>query len=223
MVIPKDQQIFDFEIPDIDELGARFLEILEKNNQMKKNVMMGIVGGITIIVVLGITLTLEQESETHEEYNKETINNEEETSEMQAKWEEIEKIKLESYYLEKERTWTTSGPFQIDRDEYDLGQKIFLVIEGLKSEDKGQIAFLRQLNSTHLSVYQTIPFDGEKKDQFNYYMQPKLSVVKGICSAEDIIGNWAVVFRGTDYKSMSFEITDKVISNNNENYEHPVC
>ena len=190
---------------------------------MKKNVTMSIIGGITIIVVLGIILTLEQESETNNEYVGDTTNNEEETSEMQAKWEEIEKIKLESYYLEKERTWTTSGPFQIDRDEYELGQKIFLVIEGLKSEDNGQIAFLRQLNSTHLSVYQTIPFDGKVKDQFNYYMQPKLSVTKGICSAEDIIGNWAVVFRGTDYKSMSFEITDKVISNSNENYEHPVC
>ncbi len=190
---------------------------------MKKNGVMGIIGGITIIVILGIILTAEQDSETDDKSISETAKDDEETSEMQAKWDEIEKIKLENYYLEKERTWTTSGPFQIDREEYRLGQKIFLVIEGLKSEDKGQIAFLRQLNDTHLSVYQTIPFDGEVKNQFNYYMQPKLSIIKGICSAEDIVGNWAVVFRGTDYKSISFEITDEMIPNINENYEHPVC
>ena len=198
----------------------------EKINHMKKNAMIGIIVGIGIIVILGIILTFNQESktlETDDVFDVEIIPDGNSTSEMQAKWNEIEKIKLENYYLEKEREWITSGPFQIDRSEYDLGQKIFLVIEGLNPEDKGQIAFLRQLNNTHLSVFQTIPFDGEQKNTFNYYMQPKLSKVKGICSTDDISGNWVVVFRGTDYKSIGFEITDKIISSDNENYEKPVC
>ncbi|QMU53939.1 MAG: hypothetical protein GKS07_02865 [Nitrosopumilus sp.] len=194
---------------------------------MKKNATIGIIGGITIIMTVAvIALTFSEESKTldsEDMLDGEPIKNGEKISEMQAKWDEIEKIKLENNYLKKERQWITSGPFQIDRDEYDLGQKIFLVIEGLKLEEKGQIAFLRQLNDTHYSVYQTIPFDGERKTEFNYYMQPKLSISKGICSIEDIAGNWAVVFKGTDHKSITFEITDKIISNENENYQQPVC
>ena len=199
----------------------------EKINYMKKNAMVGIIiGGIAIMVIVGIALTFNQESktlETDDIFDGKPIKSGESSSEMQTKWDEIEKIKLEEYYLEKEREWITSGPFQIDRSEYDLGEKIFLVIEGLKIEEKGQIAFLRQLNDTHYSVYQTIPFDGEKKEAFNYYMQPKLSIAKGLCSVDDIIGNWAVVFKGTDHKSITFEITDKIIPNNNENYQKPVC
>ena len=179
---------------------------------MKKNAVIGIIGGIVIIAILGITMTFEQESKTagtEEVLDKELTPDEEAASEIQAKWDEIEKIKLDNENSQKEREWITSGPFQIDRSEYDLGQKIFLVIEGLKHEEKGQIAFLRQLNDTHFSVYQTIPFDGGKKEAFNYYMQPKLSKVKGLCSMDDITGNWAVVFKGTDHKSINFEITDK--------------
>ncbi len=198
----------------------------EKINHMKKNAIIGVTAGVAIIAILGIALTFDQDSKTlptDNEYDREITQNGESISEMQAKWDELEKIKLENNYLEKERRWITSGPFQIDRDKYDLGEKIFLVIEGLKPEEKGQIAFLRQLNSTHLSVYQTIPFDGEQKNQFNYYMQPKLSISKGICSADDISGNWAVVFRGTDYNSISFEITDEIIQSDSENYQRPVC
>ena len=198
----------------------------EKIKYMKKNAAIAIIVGVSIMIVAGITLTFNPESKTLETDNvldTEPIRNGENTSEMQAKWNEIEKIKLEEYYSEKEREWITSGPFQIDRSEYNLGEKIFLVIEGLKSEENGQIAFLRQLNDTHYSVYQTIPFDGERKDAFNYYMQPKLSMTKGLCSADDIIGNWAVVFKGTDHKSITFKITDEIIPNSNENYLQPIC
>ena len=191
---------------------------------MGKSAIVAIIVVIIVVIAIttgaGIAFTFNPESKTSE---TDDMFDGEDTSEMQAKWDEIEKIKLENYYSEKERQWITSGPFQIDRNEYDLGQKIFLVIEGLKSEEKGQIAFLRQLNDTHYSVYQTIPFDGEKKDAFNYYMQPKLSMTKGLCSAEDIIGNWAVVFKGTDHASITFKITDKIIPNINENYQEPVC
>ena len=187
---------------------------------MEKNAIVAVIVVIAIAAGAGIAFTFNPESKTSE---TDDMFDGEDASEMQAKWDEIEKIKLENYYSEKERQWITSGPFQIDRNEYDLGQKIFLVIEGLKSEEKGQIAFLRQLNDTHYSVYQTIPFDGEKKNAFNYYMQPKLSMTKGLCSAEDIVGNWAVVFKGTDHESITFKITDKIIPNINENYQEPVC
>ena len=195
----------------------------EKNNHVKKNTTIGIIGGIAMMIIIVGVFAFNQEPDAKDVFDKELTPDEEATSKIQAKWDEIEKIKLENEYSQKEREWVTSGPFQIDRTEYDLGEKIFLVIEGLKMEEKGQIAFLRQLNDTHYSVYQTIPFDGEKKEEFNYYMQPKLSISKGVCSMDDIVGNWAVVFKGTEYKGITFEITDKIVPNNNENYRQPVC
>ena len=57
----------------------------------------------------------------------------------------------------------TSGPFQIDKSQYLLGENIFVRVGNLAPNEKGQIAFLRPMNETHYSVYTTIPFDGAKK------------------------------------------------------------
>ena len=39
--------------------------------------------------------------------------------------------------------WIHSGPFSIDREEYLLGHKIFLVAEGIDENDKGSIILTR--------------------------------------------------------------------------------
>jgi len=46
---------------------------------------------------------------------------------------------------------------------------------------------------------------------------------RGICSKEDLLGNWTVVFQGTDYNNLKFEIVDRYIPGEEENYEKPVC
>jgi hypothetical protein len=192
---------------------------------MKKGAMIGIVGGIAIAAVLGIVFAFNQESDTMEietALGRELVPDEDIAPEVQAKLDEIEKINLENEYSPREREWITSGPFQIDRSEYVIGEKIFLVIGGLESEEKGQVAFLRPLNDTHYSVYLTVPFDGAKKNAFNYYIQPQLSKARGLCTMDDIIGSWTVVFRGTDYKNLKFEITDKIIPGDEDSYQ-PVC
>jgi hypothetical protein len=135
--------------------------------------------------------------------------------EIQEKIDEIEKINIENDYSPKEREWLTSGPFQIDRSKYAIGEKIFLVIGGLDTNEKGQVAFMRPLNDTHYSVYLTIPFDGSAKPGFNYYINPQISKTRNICSIDDITGNWAVVFRGTNYSNLYFEITDEVVPGTN--------
>jgi len=198
---------------------------LKKNNHMKKGAMIGIVGGIAIVVVLAVVFVFNQESDTMEietTLGRELIPDEDIAPEVQAKLDEIEKINLENEYSPKEREWITSGPFQIDRSEYVIGEKIFLVIGGLEIEEKGQVAFLRPLNDTHNSVYLTVPFDGAKKNAFNYYIQPQLSKTRGLCTVDDIVGSWTVVFRGTDYKNLKFEITKKVLPGDEDNYQ-PVC
>ncbi len=94
------------------------------------------------------------------------------------------------------------------------------MIGGLKETEKGQIAFMRPLNATHYSVYLTVPFDGLNKPAFNYYIEPQISKTRGLCSVDDIAGKWAVVFRGTDYDNLYFEITKDVVPGVNV---EPVC
>ncbi|QUC65594.1 hypothetical protein NsoK4_00350 [Nitrosopumilus sp. K4] len=194
---------------------------------MKKSSIVGISGGIGItIIILGIIFATSQDSgsmEVEDVLDRELRPEEEITPEVQEKLDEIEKIVDENEYSPAPREWITSGPFQIDRSKYVLGEKIFLVIGGLDYQEKGQVAFLRPLNDTHYSVYQTIPFDGAKKNVFNYYISPQLSKTRGICSADDIIGNWTVVFRGTDYPNLKFEITDQILPGDEDSYTKPVC
>jgi len=210
---------------DFSKISKVFRDF-EKINRMKKGAIIGIVGGVVIIVVvLGVIFAFNQESDIIEietALDRELIPDEDIAPEVQAKLDEIEKINLENEYSPKEREWITSGPFQIDRSKYVVGEKIFLVIGGLEYEEKGQVTFLRPLNDTYNSVYLTVPFDGAKKNAFNYYIQPQLSKTRGLCTIDDIVGSWTVVFRGTDYKNLKFEITNKVIPGDEDSYQ-PVC
>jgi hypothetical protein len=194
------------------------------SNFVNGKIAIPIVVGI-IILLVGIIAMANQESTTMEvedTLNKELLPTEEITPEVQKKFDEIEKINLENEYSPKDREWITSGPFQIDRGEYVLGEKIFLRIGGLGFDEIGQAAFLRPLNSTHYEVYWTIPFDGSDKSAFNYYLQPQLSKIRGFCSAADFIGDWRVVFRGTDYPNLEFTITEDILPGDDEDFES-VC
>ena len=75
---------------------------------------------------------------------------------------------------EIEEEWIKSGPFSIDKAQYNVGEKIFLDTDGLKFDDKGTVEFLRPINDTHHKVHIKIPFDGMNKQQFNYYFEPRL-------------------------------------------------
>jgi hypothetical protein len=186
----------------------------------------GIIVGIPIVIIviagiIGIAMIPNGDSENMEvedAFDKEIIP--EETSEVGEKLDEIEKIADENQYEVLPRVWQTSGPFQIDRSQYALGEKIFIRIGGLDFQEKGQIAVMRPLNTTHYSVYLTIPFDGSNKDAFNYYLDPQLSKTRGLCSVDDVVGKWALVFRGTDYSNLNFEITNRVLPGTDWN---PVC
>ena len=178
-----------------------------------------------IIVIVGIFTITNQESNTMEvedTLNRELQPEKEITPEVQEKLDNIEKVNLENEYSPKEREWITSGPFQIDRSEYVLGEKIFLRTGGLGFDEKGQVAFLRPLNTTHYEVYLTIPFDGSDNSAFNYYLQPQLTKLRGFCSADDFVGDWRVVFRGTDYPNLEFKITKDILPGDEEDFV-PVC
>ena len=188
---------------------------------MNKKTIVPVGVGI-IVLIIGISFALVQEPpiEVEDALDKELMP--EVTSEIQENLDEIEKINLENEYSPKQREWIGSGPFQIDRSEYVLGEKIFLRIGGLDYDEKGQVAFLRPLNATHYSVYLTIPFDGAKKSAFNYYIDPQLSKSRELCSVDDLVGEWTVVFRGTDYPNLKFKITDDILPGQEESYQ-TVC
>ena len=189
---------------------------------MNKGIIIGIPIIIAIIVgVIAISMTSMEQSEDMEV--EDTFDKEispEETPQVGEKLEDIKKIAEENEYDVLPREWQTSGPFQIDRSEYALGEKIFLRIGGLSFQEKGQVAVMRPLNDTHYSVYLTIPFDGANKDAFNYYLEPQLTKTRGLCSVDDVLGKWALVFRGTDYSNLNFEIINKTLPGTNW---EPVC
>ncbi|NOQ44291.1 MAG: hypothetical protein GQ471_01290 [Nitrosopumilus sp.] len=189
---------------------------------MNKGIIIGIPIIIAIIVgVIAISMMSGEQSgsmEVEDTFDKEI--SPEETPEVTKKIEEIENIAEENDYDVLPREWQTSGPFQIDRSEYALGEKIFLRIGGLSFQEKGQVAVMRPLNDTHYSVYLTIPFDGANKDAFNYYLEPQLTKTRGLCSVDDVLGKWELVFRGTNYPNLNFEIINKTLPGTDW---EPVC
>ena len=74
---------------------------------------------------------------------------------------------------------------------------------------------IRPINATHYTAYLTIPFDGVSKSAFKNYIEPQISKTRGICSVDDLTGKWALVFRGTNYLNLDFEINEKVVPGTN--------
>lgn len=150
------------------------------------------------------------------------------TIEIENKINQIEQENKLNYYNytdydpTREREWLTSGPFQIDRSVYYLGEKIFTNINDLKINESGIIQFVKPINSTHYKIFQQIPFDGSKKNVFNYYYEPKLSGVLKICSVNEIIGDWQVIFVNTNYNPLYFKIINQTIPGDEEKF-NPVC
>ena len=207
---------------------SKVFTIFSKVNIMK-NTKIIIPAIIIAIIIITISITSFPESQTIEIDNRIDEKLETEiTPEIQEKLDEIEKNVEYAKNLEdgydpaREREWITSGPFQIDRTEYVLGEKIFLRIGGLSEDEIGQVVFLMPSNGTHYTVYISIPFNGADKTAFNYYVEPDLSKNREICSVDDLVGEWKVLFRGTDYPDLEFNITGQILPGDEEDYE-PVC
>jgi hypothetical protein len=118
------------------------------------------------------------------------------------------------------KEWQSSGPFQIDRSKYAVGEKIFLSVYELEFDEKGQIDIMRPVNATHQVVWDSIPFDGSRKSNFDFYFEPRIERHSVFCSVDDLIGKWSLVLRGTNYANLDFEIDKRVVSGTNI---EPIC
>ena len=178
---------------------------------MKNGPIIGIIVGIIIIGIgIGVVFTFEQESDIAEVEN--ALDKEikpYETPQVQEKYDELQ-IENESIYKNKDREWRASGPFQIDRSEYAIGEKVFIRMGGLQIGEKGEIAVMRPLNDTHTRFYLSIPFDETKNSSFNQYFEPSISKNRNICSVDDLVGTWFLVFRGTEYPALEFEVNKEL-------------
>ncbi len=103
--------------------------------------------------------------------------------------------------------WVTSGPFSINKNQYKLGENIFMVVSGLKPTDVGEIDVV----TPNGYVFSKIPFNGTMKSSFKTFFKPETLAALGLCSTTDLVGHWNLVFIGVPYKSIPFEIINEYI------------
>ena len=137
---------------------------------------------------------------------------------------------------ETEIQWVSSGPFSIEKDQYMLGEKIFLTVNYIPKDVKGEAIFFRPTPTPDLQkvkefegvpeelirskvAYITIPFDGSAKENWNRYFEPKFNEFKGICSTNELVGEWILVFAGTYYEPIYFEVLNQTSSWDERTFE----
>ena len=130
---------------------------------------------------------------------------------------------------EIETQWRESGPFSIEKYEYYLGEKIFLTVNEIPKDVSGEVIVFRPTSTQNVEEFEEldgiskdeittktkclgIKFSGENKQNFNRYFEPSLNEWKGICSRSELVGEWVIVFHGTQYEDMSFKILNQTSS-----------
>lgn len=104
----------------------------------------------------------------------------------------------------EEPQWVTSGPFAINKNQYKLGEYVFMVVSNLKPSDVGEIV----VTDPKGGVFTTIPFNGTMKDNFHQFFKPNTSRLEALCTPQDLVGKWNIIFKGVPYKSIPFEIVN---------------
>ena len=129
-----------------------------------------------------------------------------------------------------------SGPFQIEKYEYYLGEKIFLNAVNIPVDEKGEIIFFRPSSDginkypkefeeipreliSNKKKYMGIKFDGENKQSFNKYFEPRFNEWKGICSTNQIVGEWVMIFSGTQYEPIYFTVLNYTMPGDTRTFE----
>ena len=186
---------------------------------MNKNIVITI---SVIIIITIIAFSLTQISTIEEENNSYMeVSNEIQPVLEKIKQDKIKNDNLDNPYVPKEREWISSGPFLIDRSEYVLGEKIFVNIQNLPENIKGEMIFVKYINSTHHQPYKTIGFDGSLQ-QNNFYLGVYPSLSRGFCTADSLIGEWELIFQGVPIESLKFKFVNQILPGMEENFR-PVC
>jgi len=178
---------------------------------------------ISVIITIVIVIFILTQNEIIEKEISSEINSSSEIQNIlnKIKEDKIKNDNSENPYYPKEREWIESGPFMIDRSEYVIGEKIFINIGKLDKNLKGQMIFSKIINNTHSYNYKQIGFDGSKPQQ-NFYLGFSLNQMRGVCTPDFFVGDWELIFEGTNFESLKFKVINQIIPGMEENYE-PVC
>ena len=181
---------------------------------------------IAIIVTIAIGSTIVSFSPTENEIDSNENSRFTQTDEIDSMLQKIEDNRVaneegESPYEPKKREWVSSGPFKLDRSEYILGERLFVNLDYIDKNTKGEMIFTKIINDTHSYHYKKIKFDGSKV-QNNFYIGMNLNMPRGLCNAEQLIGSWELRFEGTNYESIKFKVLDEILPGAERLYE-PVC
>ena len=117
------------------------------------------------------------------------------------------------------KDWYRSGPFAINKSEYKIGENVFMIAQNLTPSDSGKAVFVLPNGTTK---YIVIPFDGTQKSGFNQYFKPSISKARHICNTDDLVGEWTIVFQGTDYQPLKFTILNETVPSEIGNFQR-VC
>ena len=98
-----------------------------------------------------------------------------------------------------------SGPLGVTKYQHRLGDDVFLVIRNLQPNEKGTLYIFTPKGVE----YRTIFYDGAIKSDFNQYFYPDTNARLNICTPEDLIGIWKIVFEDGSYATLEFEMTDE--------------
>ena len=148
-------------------------------------------------------------------------------------------VNIEKDNEEVEIQWITSGPFSIEKYQYYLGEKIFLNVNYIPKDVKGEAIFFRptttpdvqkvrefegvpEENIISKKAYITMPFDGNAKENWNRYFEPRFNEFKNICSSDELVGEWIIVFSGTNYEPIYFEVLNQTASWDERTFD-PIC
>lgn len=99
----------------------------------------------------------------------------------------------------------SSGPFSINKEQYRLGDYVFMVVNGLKPTDAGKMVVF----DPNGGIFTQMPFNGTDKSEFNYMFKPNTVKAEKLCTPQDLVGNWTIVFQGTSYKPIKFEVMNE--------------
>ena len=189
---------------------------------MNEKIIILIALASVIGIVLSIVIIVSTQNETLEE-KPSRFGETDEINSMLKKIEEDKKANEQSDnpYYPSEREWISSGPFKIDRTEYLLGEKLFLNLDYVDKNTKGTMIFSKIINDTHSYQYKKINFDGSKYQQ-NFYLGFTLNGARGLCNADQLIGDWKLIFEGTNYDSIKFKVLDRIIPGYERQYT-PQC
>ena len=84
------------------------------------------------------------------------------------------------------------------------------------------MVFSKIINSTHILPYHKIQFDGSQKNTANLYFGLYPSKLLGICTGEELSGDWKVIFSGTNYENLKFKIKNQIVPGTEERFQS-VC